>query len=144
MKKSFSVAWKGSRQPRKQRKYLANAPKHIKHVIMSAHLSKELKAKYNRRSVPIKKGDVVKILIGEYKKKTGKVSIVDLMKMKVAIEGIQITKKDGTKINVFFHPSNLLVTELNLEDKQRTDSLKKENASIKTNSEIKPKHEVKK
>ena len=42
---------------------------------------------------------------------------------------MQQTKKDGTKVNVSFHPSNLQITELNLEDNRR---LKKTSAKKST------------
>ena len=121
MRKEFSTHWIGSKQPRKQRKYLAKAPNHIKAKIMSSSLSKELRLKHKIRSIPIRKGDSVKVLSGSFKKKTGKVAIVNRNKMKVAIEEIQRTKKEGSKVNVWFYPSTLQITELNLEDKKRLE-----------------------
>ena len=126
MLKSFSVHWKGSRQPRKQRKFVAQAHIKIRQGLMSAHLSKDLRTKHNRRAFPLRKGDTVKVMRGEFKGKTGKVADVNLTKLKLTIEGIQVQKKDGTKINAIFTPSNLLITELNLEDKKRADSIKKQ------------------
>lgn len=119
MRKKFSKYWKSSKQPRKQRKYRANAPLHIKHKMLSSNLSEELRKKYGKRSMPIRKGDSVVLMNGKFKKKKGKIASVDLKKMRVAIEGIQRAKKDGTKVNVFFDPSNLQVVELNLDDKER-------------------------
>lgn len=128
MKKQFSTAWKGSKKPRKQRKYQANAPKHIKRKLISAHLSKELRQRHNRRAFALRKGDTVKVMVGEFKKKTGKIADVNLMNMKVTIEGLQKTKKDGSKINVQFNASNLMITELNLDDKKRLGSINKTEA----------------
>jgi len=125
MKQKFSRKWKASKQPRKQRKYKANAPLHLRHKAVSANLSKELKTRYKRKSFPIRKGDSVKVMRGEFKKKTGKISLVNLIKMRVAIEGIQKQKKDGTKVNVYFNPSNLQITDLNLEDKERDKALRR-------------------
>ena len=126
MKKEFSGKWKASRQTRKQRKYLANAPQHIKQKIFSSHLSKELRQRHGRRSFQLKKGDTVKVMRGKLSGRTGKVSVVDITRMKVAIEGIQVTKKEGTKVNTWFNPSKLQIIELNLEDKRRLDSIKKQ------------------
>jgi large subunit ribosomal protein L24 len=95
---------------------------------LSANLSKDLRKKYSRRSFPLRKSDTVKIMRGKFKKKTGKVSIVNLSKLKVAIEGVQVQKKDGTKVNIYFDPSNLQIIELNLEDTERTKSLGRKNA----------------
>lgn len=125
MKQKFSTKWKASKQPRKQRKYRANAPLHIRRKFMSAHLSEDLKKKYERRSFPLKKDDKVKIMNGEFKGKTGKINLINNTKLKVAIEGIQRLKKDGSKVNVWFDPSNLLIQELNLEDKKRLSAIMK-------------------
>jgi len=119
MKKDFSNKWIKSKQPRKQRKYSYNAPLHIRGKFMSAHLSKELMKKYNRRSIKVRKGDKVTILRGQFKKKAGRIERVDLKKTKVYITGIEMIKKDGTKVFYPIHPSNLIVTELNLDDKKR-------------------------
>ena len=123
MKKEFSKAWIGSRQTRKQRKYRANAGTNTKRKLMSANLSEELKKKYQRKSFTVRTGDKVKVMAGEFKGKEGKLSLVDMRKMKVAIEGIQLTKKDGTKINSMFDSSKLQIQELNLTDKKREESL---------------------
>lgn len=125
MKQKFSTKWNGSRQPRKQRKFRINAPLHIRHKLVSANLSKELRKKYAKRSFPLKKGDEIKIMRGEFKGKTGKIDSVDLKYLRVAIAGINRTKKDGTKVSVYFAPSNLQIKELNLEDKKRKESLER-------------------
>ena len=135
MKKDFSKSWKSSRQPRKQRKYVFNAPLHIRHKLVSANLSKELRKKYGKRSFPLRKGDSVKIMIGEFKKKTGKIASVDLKRLRMAIEGIQRTKKDGSKVNVWFDASNLQIQELNLEDKKRIDAISRGKNQNKLNKD---------
>ena len=83
MKRKFSIDWKGSKQPRKQRKYRNNAPSHIKNKFLSAHLSKELRKKHNTRNITLKKGDKVKIARGQFKGKTGAVDRINLKKAKV-------------------------------------------------------------
>lgn len=125
MKQKFSTAWKSSKQPRKQRKYIYNAPLHLKQKAISSHLSKELRKKYGRRSIKIKKGDVVKIMVGQFKKKEGKVQSVNLKKGVVYIENVQNIRKDGTKSYYPIHPSNLLVVEVNLDDKKRKKFLER-------------------
>ncbi len=128
MKSKFSKAWKSSRQPRKQHKYRHNAPLHIKNKFMGAHLSKELRKKYSRRSITARKGDTVKIMRGQFRGKTGKIDRVNVKRTKVYITGIDITKKDGTKAFYPIHPSNILITELNLDDKKRIEKLKAKGA----------------
>jgi len=125
MKKKFSINWIGSKKPRKQRKYRANAPTHRRKKMLSSNLSKELRKKYNRRNFPLRKGDNVLVMRGKFKKRKGKISSINLKKLKVAIEGLQTSKKDGTKVNVVFDPSNLQIIELIMEDKKRIASIKR-------------------
>ena len=58
---------------RVQRKYALGAPSSVKRKLMSCHLSKSLRDQYKLRSLPIKRGDEVKILKGKAKGKSGKV-----------------------------------------------------------------------
>ena len=125
MKRKFSTSWIGSKQPRKQRKYTANAPLHLKHKLLSAQLSKELRAKYSRRSFPVRKGDTVKIMRGKFYGKSGKIGEVDLRNSRVMIEGINRSKRDGTKVMIYFHPSNLQINSLTLDDRERIKSIEK-------------------
>ena len=86
---------------------------------MSAKLSKELRKKHNIKSLPIRNGDEIKVMKGKFRRKSGRVNKVNLKKLKVAVEKLQIQKKDGTKVDVWFRPSNLLITDLNMDDKKR-------------------------
>ena len=137
MKKEFSTAWKASKQPRKQRKYLANAPLHIRRKFLSVNLSKELRQKQGKRNVPVKKGDTVKVLRGKFSKKQGKVTEINTKQLKIYIEGIQRQKIDGSKVNFPLRPSNLQIVELNLDDKKRFGKKAQttEKKSVKKNRE---------
>lgn len=119
MRSTFSTAWVSSRQPRKQRKYLANSPLHVKHNFLSAHLSKELRAKHKKRSVAVRKGDEVLVMRGTFAEKKAKVTSVDTKKTRVMLEGITRSKRDGSKVNVHFHPSNLQIIALSTDDAKR-------------------------
>lgn len=119
MKKKFSLNWKRSKQVRKQRKYRYNAPLHIRQKFVHVHLSKELKKRYNRRNFGLKKGDRVKVVRGQFRKHTGSIERIDLKKIRAYVSGIEITKKDGSKTTYPINPSNLIITELNLDDKMR-------------------------
>ncbi|MEM5853057.1 MAG: 50S ribosomal protein L24 [Candidatus Aenigmatarchaeota archaeon] len=114
-----------SKKARKQRKFLFSAPLHVRRKMISAHLSKELREKYKRRSFPLRKGDEVEIMKGEFKGKRGKVSRVDLKKYKVYIEGITRKKTTGAEVQVPIHPSNLKIINLNLDDKKRVEALER-------------------
>ncbi|MBU1129411.1 MAG: 50S ribosomal protein L24 [Nanoarchaeota archaeon] len=119
MKQKFNTSWKASKQPRKQRKYLANAPLHLKKKLVGVNLSKELRQKYGKRTIAVRKGDTVKIMKGKFKGKKGKINSVSLKFSKVTIDGILVKKQDGSKVNVKLQPSNLQIIELHLEDKKR-------------------------
>jgi len=108
-----------SKDPTKQRKKILTAPQHALKNLMSAHLSKELAEKYNRRSIPIRKGDTVRVLRGEFKGIQGKVINVDRKKMRVFIENVTRKKVDGSTVNVPVHVSKVMITQLNLEDEYR-------------------------
>ncbi|HEC89859.1 MAG TPA: 50S ribosomal protein L24, partial [Thermoplasmatales archaeon] len=101
-------------KPRKQRKQLYNAPLHKKRKWIAAHLSENLLLKYNRRSIPVIKGDTVKIMRGAFKGHEDKVTSVNVKKGFVEVEGVTLTKADGKKVARPIHPSNLLITKLNL------------------------------
>jgi large subunit ribosomal protein L24 len=144
MKSKFSTHWIGSKLPRKQRKYRANAPIHTRRKMMSVHLSESLRKKYGKRNFPIHKDDNVKIMKGEFKGKTGKVEDVNLKKLRVMVGGIFRTKKDGTKVGVYFDPSNLLIKDLNLDDKKRKTALERKVEKKEFKAKPLPKAEEKK
>ena len=133
MKKKFSTAWKASKQPRKQRKYVANAPLNVKRRFMSVNLSKELRKARGRRSMVLRKGDTVIVKKGKFKGKRGKVLSLNIKKMKVEVEGMQVGKQDGSKINVKLIPTKLQIIELNRRKKnvvgKATKEEKKEESS---------------
>ena len=132
MKQEFSTSWLSSVQPRKQRKYIYNAPLHVKHKFLSANLSKELRKKYAKRNLPLRKGDEVLIMRGAFKKKKAKITSVDLKNSRVALEGMQRTKRDGSKVNVFFNACTLQIQTLNLDDKERVNALNRKSGPTKS------------
>jgi len=143
MKNEFSTAWIASKQPRKQRKYAINAPLHTRHKFLSAHLSKDLRNKYGKRSIPVRKGDEVLVMRGNFKKKKAKITIVNLKRGKVFLENIQRSKRDGSKVNIPFYPSNLMIITLTLDDKERVVALNR-NGKAKTETKVETKVQEKK
>ena len=86
---------------------------------MSALLDKPLREKNKRKSIEIRKNDEVKVMRGKYSKKQGKILLVNIKKTRVQIDGINMTKRDGEKTPVWFHPSNLKIIRLDDSDKKR-------------------------
>ena len=75
------------------------------------------------------------------KGKKGKILEVKLKLSKVIVEGIQVKKQDGSKVNVKMQPSNLQIIELNLDGRKKL--IKKESKKPKTKeikNENKEKH----
>ncbi len=114
-----------TRKPSKQRKRLYNAPLHRRGKILSAHLSSELRESHNTRAVPVRTGDTVRILRGDYVGFEGKVLRVDKGRYKIFIEGINREKADGTSILIPIHPSKVEVVRLDLDDKWRARMLER-------------------
>ena len=106
-------------QPRKQRKALYTAPLHIRRKIMSANLSKDLRADIGKRSLPIRVGDKVQVVRGDFKGHEGKVETVDAKRYKVTVEGVTLSKPDGNAVFLPIHPSNLMIIEADLKDERR-------------------------
>jgi len=112
-----------SAKPRKQRKRLYNAPLHKLAKLMAASLSPELREKYKRRSFPVRTGDKVKILRGDFKGVEGKVTGVDRERQMIYVENVTLKKADGSTVNRPIHVSNVMITELNLDDPYRREAL---------------------
>lgn len=119
MKKEFSKSWISSAQRRKQRKYIHNAPLHIRHRLLSAHLQKGLRAEHGRRSLPVRRGDEVEIMRGEFKRRRGAVTRVDTQKLKVYVENVKRKRVSGQEVGVPVSPSNLMIIRLSADDKKR-------------------------
>ena len=110
----------------------------VRNKQIGAALSKQLRQKYQRRSIRVVKGDTVKILRGEYKGIDGKVTKISLEKNSIAVEGVQREKLKGGKIDLYIHSSNTVITSLNTEDNWRTKKLER-----KAKPETKSKNNVK-
>ncbi len=108
-----------SSKPRKQRKKLYTTPTHKLIKLTSAHLSPELREKYGCRSLPLRTGDRVKIMRGEFKGLEGKVIKIDRKRQYAYIENITMKKADGSTVPKPIHSSKLMITNLSLDDKYR-------------------------
>jgi len=126
-------------QPRKQRKMRYNAPIHRRRKMIASHLAEDLMLKYNKRSVPVKKGDTIKIIRGGLKGHIGKVASVDTRKMKITVEGATVAKADKSQVARPIDPSNVIITHLDLSDPWRSKKIGE--GKIKRKRKIKEKKE---
>ncbi|KAH8163178.1 hypothetical protein CIB48_g5085 [Xylaria polymorpha] len=123
---------------RKARRAHFQAPSSIRRNIMSAPLSKELREKYNVRSIPVRKDDEVQIVRGSSKGREGKVTSVYRLKYQIHIERVTREKTSGQSVPLGIHPSNVVVTKLKL-DKDRENILER----IKAGRELQAKTKAK-
>ncbi|MFP4656240.1 MAG: 50S ribosomal protein L24 [Candidatus Woesearchaeota archaeon] len=123
MEKQFSRQWKASTQPRKQRKYVANAPLHLRRNKMSAHLSSSLRQQYGRRSIIIRTGDKVKVMRGNFKGREGEVQSVSYRDYTIDVSGVSYSKNEGATSYYPISPSNVVITDLDLSDSKRKKAL---------------------
>ncbi len=119
-----------SHKPGKQRKYLYNAPLHHRGKIMSAPLSPELRGKYRIRSLPLRRGDRVRIVRGDYRGTEGEVLTVFREKYRIAIRGLTRKKADGTEVPVLIHPSKVMIVKLDLKDDARKEILERRGVQV--------------
>jgi large subunit ribosomal protein L24 len=126
---------KSVKDPGKQRHRLFNAPAHIRHKLMSAHLSPDLVKSHGIRTLPVRKGDTVRIMRGDHYGFEGKISRVDLKNFRIFLEGLTREKVDGTVIFVSVHPSKVLLKNLNLDDKWRKRAIQRKKP-LETKEEV--------
>ena len=113
-----------SSKPSKQRAALYNTPPHRIRKILSASLSTELKTSHGRNSYPVRKGDTVKILRGDFAGIEGKITRIETKRQRLFVEGVSRETVAGPSTNVSVHSSKVMITKLNLDDKWRADSIK--------------------
>jgi len=113
-----------TKKPSKQRKMIYEAPAHRVRKFLTAPLSDELRKSQERRSYPVRKGDTVKILRGDFAGIEGKINDIDARRQRIFVEGVQREKTSGTSANVSVNSSKVMITKLNLDDKWRAESVK--------------------
>ena len=119
------------RKPSTVRKRWFNAPLHRRRKYLSAPLSPELRAEYGTRSLPVRKGDTVVVLKGDWKMKEGKVTRVDTKRMRIYIEGLTRERMDGSTIPIPIRPWNVMITKLDLSDPWRKRILERRGYAAK-------------
>ena len=122
----FSSTVSASR--RKSRKAYFTAPSHLRRKMMSAPLSKELRQKYNVRSLPIRKDDEVQIVRGTPIQKEGKVTGVFRKKFVIHVERVQRDKVNGQQHMIPVRPSKVIITKIKM-DKDRKKLLERKDRS---------------
>lgn len=118
-----------SKKPGKKRKALYVTPIHRRRKMMASSLSDELSKKYKRRSLPVRKGDKVKVLRGDDKGLVGEVLKLDTTEYMLYLDGLTLKKTSGEDVPKPINPSNVMITSLYLEDKERRAMLERKLSS---------------
>ncbi|MHC1593431.1 MAG: 50S ribosomal protein L24 [Methermicoccaceae archaeon] len=113
-----------SSKPSKQRKFRATASHHRRRKFLAAHLSSELREEHGRRSLPVKTGDTVKVVRGDFSDTEAKVGGVHCGSGTILVDGVSVMKADGTEVPRPIHPSNVIITKLDLSDERRLGEIK--------------------
>ena len=114
-----------SGQPRKQRRAYFNAPLHIRRKFLTAPLSRELRRQYGIKRLPVRTGDTVLVVRGDFRGTRGKVVRVDLKKARIYVEGVTRNNSRGETVYYPIHPSKVMIVELDTSDKRRMEKIER-------------------
>lgn len=110
--------------PRRQRKALYTAPTSERRVRMTVPLSRELRARFHRRSIPLRKGDTVRILSGSFEGREERVARVDRRGYTVTLDNVTLKTADEKMKPLSLGVGHLVITRLNLSDPWRRRSMR--------------------
>jgi large subunit ribosomal protein L24 len=118
------------KSPRKQRRNVYTSPIHAHKKYLRCRLDEFLSEEYGLRSLKVKKGDLVRVMRGQFRDTEGKVTKVDYRTMRVFLDNATTTKADGKETHIPMHPSNLLLVKLEMND-ERKEIIQKKIMTIK-------------
>jgi large subunit ribosomal protein L24 len=98
--------------------------------MLSARLSDDLTARHKVRRIPLRTGDTVRIMRGEFADLVGKVEKVDYSTGRIFVEGMTREKAAGIASKLPVHSSKVLITNLNLSDKWRSGLLSEKSKMV--------------
>jgi len=110
--------------PRRQRKALYTADSAERRVRMAVPLSRELRGRFHRRSLPVRKGDTVRVLAGSYEGREERVAKVDRRAYTVTLDNVTLKTADEKMKPLSLGVGHLVITRLNLSDPWRRRSIK--------------------
>jgi large subunit ribosomal protein L24 len=105
-----------SKKPRKQRKALFNYKNHHRSKLLSARVADFVREEYGIKALPLRVGDDVRVIKGEFKDFEGEV--IEITKnLRAKIKEVTFDKADGTEFHPTIHISKLMITKLSKEKK---------------------------
>jgi ribosomal protein uL24 len=112
------------RSPRRQRRALYTAPTSERRRRMTVPLSRELRRRFRRRNVPVRKGDTVRVLSGSYAGREERVAKISRRDYSVTLDNVTLKTAEEKLKPLGLRPGHLVITRLNLADPWRRRSLR--------------------
>jgi large subunit ribosomal protein L24 len=103
--------------------------------LLSAPLSSGLQSRHGVKSLPVRKGDTVRIVRGDFTGIEGKVTEVDRTRYRLYVEGVTRDKVSGTSTKMTVHASKVQITNLSLDDRWRSKSIEMRKSISKPETE---------
>jgi|GEM_PF-1586144 len=107
-----------TKNPGKQRKRIYDSSMHQVRKRLVAPLDKAIIQSVGKKRLAIRKGDTVKVAVGDNKGKTSKVERVDYTKGVVYLKDFKVVVRGRDKL-IPFIASNLVLTNVVLDDSKR-------------------------
>jgi large subunit ribosomal protein L24 len=105
-----------SKKPKKQRKALYNYLNHQKSKLLSTRVADFLRDEYGIKRLPLRVGDQVKVIRGEFSDFEGEVLEIN-KDLRCKIKECTFEKADGTQFYPAIHISKLVITKIAEEKK---------------------------
>jgi ribosomal protein uL24 len=109
--------------PRRQRKSVYTATTFERRVLMTVPLSRELRRRFRARSLPIRKGDTVRVMSGSFIGREERVAKVDRRGYSVTLDNVTLKSGESKLKPLAIRTSHLVLTKLNLADAWRREAL---------------------
>ena len=114
-----------SSKPGKVRKRQSACARHLMRRNLDANLAASLRSRYGTRSIPVRTGDKVLLMRGDFAGHEDEVTEVDAEKGFFYVKDVTREKADGTKSFVPVNTSTVQITDLNLDDERRQKILQR-------------------
>ena len=110
--------------PRRQRRALYRAPTSERRRRMTVPLSRELRRRFRRRNVPVRKGDTVRVLSGSFAGREERVARISRRDYSVTLDNVTLKTAEEKLKPLALRTSHLVITRLNLADPWRRRALR--------------------
>ena len=105
--------------PRRQRKALYTATTFERRLRMTVPLSRDLRRRFHARSLPVRKGDTVRVLSGSFVGREERVAKVERRTYSVILDNVTLKTGEDKLKPLPIRTSHLVLTRLNLSDAWR-------------------------